>query len=131
MLMQKDTETQGESKPAHFYGSRTDPSSVFAIRLIDVDQKPENVITENGIEYELIEDVSLDWDAVPDFTKNELASAAFKAFQRFMTRPDARAVLDRERELLRQEGSTLLEPRKKLNTSPEFDSPARKVGRYE
>ena len=55
---------------------------------------------------------TLDWDTMPDFVKQDLAGAAFKAFQRFMTRPDARAVLDRERELLRQEGSTLLEPRR-------------------
>ena len=55
---------------------------------------------------------TLDWDAMPDFVKQDLAASAFHAFQRFMTRPDAREILDRERELLRQEGSTLLEPRR-------------------
>jgi len=78
----------------------------------------------------LLAPITLDWDAMPDFVKQDLAGAAFSAFQRFMTRPDAREILDRERELLRQEGSTLLEPRKKVNTSPEIDTPARKVGSY-
>jgi len=55
--------------------------------------------------------VTLDFDSMPDFIKKELAASAFKAFQRFLERPDARAIIDREKELLRQEGSTLLEPR--------------------
>ena len=57
--------------------------------------------------------VKLDFDLMPEFVKQELAASAFNAFQRFMTRPDARAILDNERELLRQEGSTLLNPRTK------------------
>ena len=58
--------------------------------------------------------VKLDYDLIPEFVKQELAASAWKAIQLFMTRPDARTILDRERELLRLEGSTLLEPRQKL-----------------
>ena len=58
--------------------------------------------------------VKLNFDLMPDFVKQELAASAFNAFQRFMTRPDARAILDRERELLRLEGSTLLSTRTRM-----------------
>ena len=57
------------------------------------------------------EAVSIDYDLIPDYIKMDLAAAAWDAFQRFMLRPDARAILDHERELLRLEGSRLLEPR--------------------
>ena len=55
--------------------------------------------------------VKLDFELMSEHVKQDLAASAFNAFQRFMSRPDAREVLDRERELLRQEGSTLLHPR--------------------
>lgn len=56
-------------------------------------------------------DVVLDFDSIPDFAKNDLAATALDAVMRFLQRPDAQAILDRERELLRLEGSTLLDPR--------------------
>lgn len=59
----------------------------------------------------LDESVSLDFDSIPDFVKGDLALAALDAVTRFLKRPDAQEILDRERELLRIEGSTLLDPR--------------------
>lgn len=64
-------------------------------------------------EDELSESVSLDFDSIPDFVKGDLALTALDAVMRFLKRPDAQAILDRERELLRLEGSTLLDPRPK------------------
>ncbi len=55
--------------------------------------------------------VTLDFDSIPEFVKDDLAATALDAVMRFLQRPDARAILDRERELLRLEGSTLLNPR--------------------
>jgi len=59
-------------------------------------------------------DVKLDYDSIPEFVKLDLAAAAWDAIQAFMLRPDAREILDAERELLRLEGSTLLDPRPKF-----------------
>ena len=59
----------------------------------------------------MVENVKLDFDSIPDFVKNDIAAAAWSAVQEFMLRPDARTILDAERELLRSEGSTLLNPR--------------------
>ena len=59
----------------------------------------------------LADNVSLDFDSIPAFVKDDLAAAALDAFMRFLQRPDAQAILDAERELLRREDSTLLEPR--------------------
>jgi len=57
--------------------------------------------------------VKLDFALMPDYVKQDLAEAAWNAFQRFMRRPDARAILDAEKERLMQEGSTLLDPKPK------------------
>lgn len=61
----------------------------------------------------VVESVSLDFESIPDFVKGEIALSALGAIMRFLQRPDAQDVLDRERELLRREGSTLLDPRPK------------------
>ena len=58
-----------------------------------------------------MEKIVLDWNAVPEHIKQDIARSAYHAFTEFMKRPDAEEILERERELLIQEGSTLLEPR--------------------
>jgi len=58
-----------------------------------------------------VESIKLDFDSMPEFVKNDLAAAAWDAVQRFMERPDAQTILDAERERLRREGNTLLDPR--------------------
>lgn len=62
-------------------------------------------------EVDLTESISLDFDSIPDFVKGDLALTALDAVMIFLKRPDAQEILNRERELLRLEGSTLLDPR--------------------
>ena len=61
-------------------------------------------------------DVKLDFVLMPDYVKQDIAEAAWNAFQRFMRHPDARTILDAEKERLRQEGSALLNPRQRLRS---------------
>ena len=58
-------------------------------------------------------DVKLNWDIIPDYVKQDIAAAAWNAIQSFMERPEAHEILEHERELLRLEGNTLLDPRPK------------------
>ncbi|MCL2220840.1 MAG: hypothetical protein FWC20_00760 [Oscillospiraceae bacterium] len=55
-------------------------------------------------------DSVIDYDSmVSDYGKHCIAAAACAAFERFMLRPDARAMLDAERKRLIAEGSKLLQ----------------------
>lgn len=111
----KDVNPYEEKQKMYTYKSKTDPDKYFIkVYFSGVEQPPEPEETSmlNGVEYELTDDeIGLDWNSMPEHTKNDLADAALKAYIGFMKRPDAQEVLKRERELLRQEGSTLLEPR--------------------
>jgi len=52
--------------------------------------------------------IKLNYDSMPEYVKQELAASAWKAIQLFMTRPDAREILDAEKARLEAEESTLL-----------------------
>ena len=56
---------------------------------------------------------AVDWAAVPEYVKRDLAATAYQAIVEFMKRPDARELLDSVDERLRCDGSTLLQPKKK------------------
>jgi hypothetical protein len=58
---------------------------------------------------EIVDSVTLDFDAIPDFIKHDLAQAALEGFMSFIRRPDAQSILEAEREKLRLEGSALLD----------------------
>ena len=64
----------------------------------------------NDEEYELIDNVTFDFDSIPEYAREDIAAAAWGAFQRFMQQPGARDLLDAEKERLIREGSTLLDP---------------------
>lgn len=55
------------------------------------------------------ETVSIDFDSIPDFVKDNLATAVLESFLRFMQRLDSETILEAERSLLRQDGGTLLD----------------------
>ena len=55
----------------------------------------------------------LDLDALSPIGRTRLAAAGWNAVNNFLKRPDARAILDAEKERLLKEGSTLLDPRPK------------------
>jgi len=61
------------------------------------------LVDENG------DPVKLDYDLIPEQAKKNLAEAAFHAYNRFMERPDAQAILDATEKRLREENSPLLE----------------------
>ena len=94
------------------YKSRTDPPDYFAMVFLD-GREPDEVIIEDGIEYERTDKIPFDFASLPEFVKDDLSTSALEAFLRFMQRPDAEEILDAAGERLRQEGSTLLDPRPK------------------
>lgn len=110
MSEQRKSETQHVIKSTSCaYESRTDPPDYIAMVYFD-GEEPEDVITEDGIEYERTVGVKV-WESIPIYAKRDIAEAAWNAFQEFMRRPDAQEILDAEKERLIREGSTLLDPR--------------------
>ena len=93
-----------------FYESREDPSKHLTLLRYD-GSEAEPVIEHNGVEYYQIEDFVYDFNSLSEYAKQNIAAAAWKAFQEFMRRPDAQEILDAEKERLKLEGSTLLDPR--------------------
>ena len=52
--------------------------------------------------------IELDYNCIPARSRHNLAEAAFHAYNRFMERPDAQAILDATEKRLREENSPLL-----------------------
>ena len=94
------------------YKSKTDPPDYFAMVYFD-GREADEVIIEDGIEYERTDKIPFDFASLPEHVKDDLAKAALEAFLEFKKQPGAQAILDTEIERLRREGSTLLDPRPK------------------
>jgi len=108
----KNTKREHENTSTYYYANRSDPSEVIAIIYFD-GRESDDVIIERGVEYELIDTPVFDLDAMPKHARDAFIKATYEAFKRFMERPDAQSILDATKERLIQEGSTLLNPRKK------------------
>jgi len=91
------------------YRSRTAPPAYIGMVLL-YGREPGDVFEDTGIKYDRADHIPFDFDDMPDNVKNDLAASAWKAIQRFMQRPNARAILDATLESLISEGSTLLDP---------------------
>jgi hypothetical protein len=52
--------------------------------------------------------IELDYNCIPARSRHNLAEAAFHAYNRFMERPDAQAILDATEKRLREENSPLV-----------------------
>jgi len=95
------------SGASYTYVSKTAPERLIAMVYFD-GRTPDNEIVEDGVKYERVELV-LNWDSLPKNARNNITRSAYKAFTRFMERPDAQAILDATEERLRREGSNLLD----------------------
>jgi len=122
MSERKQKESYENERKSFTYKGRTDPTKYFVqvyFSDFDPESNPKDVVMHDGIDYERTEDeIGIDWDSIPDNIKEDLADAALEDYLAFMNRPDAQAILDANKERLRREGSTLLDPRPTKREEP-------------
>ena len=72
------------------YESRTDPPQYTVFAKLDGSDL-DDVIVENGIEYERTDHIPIDLDSIPDFVREELARATYEYAKEFYSHPENEA----------------------------------------
>lgn len=85
------------------YASRSGDSKADNLQHEGLDQS-EDILIQDGVVYERIaDDFKIDLNLVPDYVRDELASATLKAVKKFISQPGGREYLDQKKALKKEE----------------------------
>jgi hypothetical protein len=68
------------------YKSKTDPPKYMAVVRWD-SREPDEVIEHEGVEYERTDHIPIDFDAIPDCVRDDLAISTYDAVCEFLQQP--------------------------------------------